>query len=133
LRYYTVPPKNLNIPNPISNEWVEKININLIYEKENEILFNLSDDTYNFSEFTGTLNNLTVDIIGNSDNVTNIENDEDMNDVKEIQTHDDLQDDMEDVEEADKIPKKEKWKTNSKKSIPKKAASNKAQVNKKSQ
>jgi len=110
LRYYTVPPKNLNIPNPISNEWVEKININQIYEKENEILFNLSDDTYNFSEFPGTLNNLTVDIIGNSDNVTNIENDEDMNDVNEIQTHDDLQDDMEDVEEADKIPKKKNGK-----------------------
>jgi len=111
LRYYTGPPKNLNISNPISNEWVEKININLIYEKENEILFNLSDDTYNFSEFSGTLNNLSVDIIGKSDNVTNSENDEDMNDVEEVQ---DKNEGMEDVE-ADKIPKKKNGKQTVKK------------------
>jgi len=111
LRYYTSPPKNLNISNPISNEWVEKININLIYEKENEILFNLSDDTYNFSEFSGTLNNLSVDIIGKSDNVTNSENDEDMNDVEEVQ---DKNEGMEDVE-ADKIPKKKNGKQTVKK------------------
>jgi len=113
MKYYTDPPKNIQIQNPIDNKWVEKINIKVIYDKEKEILYNLSDDNYNFSTFTGELNNIQVII-------TNQENNQDMDDNDTI---------MKDQEEDEEKPMKKEVKKPTKK-VAQKPKSIKKNVNK---